>query len=43
MLFKEIIAAYSENHTKPINIRCRIIFFVKADVTYGYHWALNNS
>jgi hypothetical protein len=24
MLFKEIIAAYSENHTKPINTKCSI-------------------
>jgi hypothetical protein len=23
-LFKEIIAVYSENHTKPINIKCSI-------------------
>jgi hypothetical protein len=22
MLFEEIIAAYSENHTKPINTQC---------------------
>jgi hypothetical protein len=24
MLFKEIIAVYSENHTKPINTKCSI-------------------
>jgi hypothetical protein len=24
ILFKEIIAVYSENHTKPINIKCSI-------------------
>jgi hypothetical protein len=23
-LFKEIIAVYSENHTKPINTKCRV-------------------
>jgi hypothetical protein len=24
MLFKKIIAIYTENHTKPINTRCRV-------------------
>jgi hypothetical protein len=30
MLFKEIIAVYSENHAKPINTKCSITD-VKAD------------
>jgi hypothetical protein len=33
MLFKEIIAVYSENHAKPINA-------VKADGSYSYRSAL---
>jgi Cys-tRNA synthase (O-phospho-L-seryl-tRNA:Cys-tRNA synthase) len=35
MLFKEIIAVYSENHTKSININV-VLLIVKADGTYGY-------
>jgi hypothetical protein len=38
MLFKEIIAVYSENHTKPINTKQLLI--VEAGGTYIYHWAL---
>jgi hypothetical protein len=44
MLFKEIIAVYCKNHTKPIdtlfghNIKLAI---VKAGGTYSYHWAVN--
>jgi hypothetical protein len=30
MLFKEIIAVYSENHTKPINTNWQLLLFVKA-------------
>jgi hypothetical protein len=37
-LFKEIIAVYSENHTKPINTECRLI--AKGAGTYRYHLAL---
>jgi hypothetical protein len=36
-LFKEIIAVYSENHTKPINTTWRV---VEAGGTYCYNWAL---
>jgi hypothetical protein len=28
MQFKEIIAVYSENHTKPINALCKPIYIV---------------
>jgi hypothetical protein len=35
MLFKEITAVYSENHTKPINAQ-----FVKMDGNYSYYQAL---
>jgi hypothetical protein len=37
-LFKEIIAICSENHTKPIRTKCRIV--VKAGGVYRYQWAL---
>jgi hypothetical protein len=43
MLFKEIIAVYSENHMKPINALCvqnAELFIVEVDGTYSYHWAL---
>jgi hypothetical protein len=42
MLFKEIIAAYSENHMKPINTLCgqNADLIVEAGGTYSYHWAL---
>jgi hypothetical protein len=36
MLFKEIIAVYSENHTKPINIQIVALLTVKADGLYSY-------
>jgi hypothetical protein len=29
MLFKEIIAVYSENHTEPINIKCKSYLMLK--------------
>jgi hypothetical protein len=37
MLFKEIIAVYSENHAKPINTKCST---VRADGSYSYRSAL---
>jgi hypothetical protein len=43
MLFKEIIAVYSENYIKPINIICgqnAELQIVEASGTYSYHWAL---
>jgi hypothetical protein len=43
MLFKEIIAIYSENHTKLINILCghsAELLTVELVVTYSYHWVL---
>jgi hypothetical protein len=42
-LFKEIIAVYSVNHTKPINTLCGQVtdlLLVKAGGTYTYHYAL---
>jgi hypothetical protein len=39
MLFKKIIAVYSENHTKPINTLCgqsAELLNVKAGGTYTY-------
>jgi hypothetical protein len=41
MLFREIIAVYSENHMKPINTLCgqnAEILIIKAGGTYSYHW-----
>jgi hypothetical protein len=38
MLFKEIIAVYSENHKKPINANA--LLTVKADDSYSYRSAL---
>jgi hypothetical protein len=32
-MVKEIVAVYTDNHTKP---------FVKAGGTYSYHWALKH-
>jgi hypothetical protein len=43
MLLKEIIAVYTENHTKPINILCgqnAEELIIKTGGTHGYHWAL---
>jgi hypothetical protein len=43
MLFREMIAVYSENHTEQINTFCgenSELLIVKADGTYSYHWAL---
>jgi hypothetical protein len=34
--FKEIIAVYTENHTKPTSKNCRVT--VKAGGTYSYRW-----
>jgi hypothetical protein len=45
MLFKEIIAVYSENHMKPINTLCgknAELLIVKEGGTYSYHYALKN-
>jgi hypothetical protein len=42
MLFKEIIAFYSENHKKPTLFGHNAeLFIVKKDGTYSYHSALN--
>jgi hypothetical protein len=38
-LFKEIIAVYSDNHTKPINKNVELLI-VKAAGTCNYHSAL---
>jgi hypothetical protein len=43
MLFKEIIAVYSKNYTKPINTHCGgngESLVVKEGGTYSYHWDL---
>jgi hypothetical protein len=43
MLFTEIIAVYSENHTKHINTPCgqnAVLYIIEASGTYSYHWAL---
>jgi hypothetical protein len=43
MLFREIIAAYSDNRTKPTNTLCEQnaqLHIVKAGGTYNYHWVL---
>jgi hypothetical protein len=40
-LFKEIIAVYSENYTKPI-IQAAALLTVKAGGTYNYLQALND-
>jgi hypothetical protein len=44
MLFREINALYSENHTKPINTLCgQMQLIVKASGTYISHWDLKDS
>jgi hypothetical protein len=40
MLFKEIIALYTENHTRPINKKKSHEMIVEAGGTYSYHGAL---
>jgi hypothetical protein len=45
MLFREIIAVYSENHMKPINTLCgqnEELLVVKAGGAYNYHWFLKH-
>jgi hypothetical protein len=45
MLFKEMIAICSENHTKSINTICRLnaeLVVVKEDGAYGFHLALKD-
>jgi hypothetical protein len=39
MLFKEIIAVYSDIHAKHINKNAELSI-VEAGGTYSYHWAL---
>jgi hypothetical protein len=39
MPFKEVIAVYSDNHTKPIYTE-RNLTTVAVDDTYSYHWGL---
>jgi hypothetical protein len=42
MPFKEIIAVYFENHTKPINKfrgQNAELFIIKAGGAFSYHWA----
>jgi hypothetical protein len=44
LLYKEIIAVYTENHTKHINTLCgqhTELLNVKAGGTYIYHWDLS--
>jgi hypothetical protein len=43
MLFREIIAVFSENYVKPTNMLCgqnTELLIVKARGTYSDHWAL---
>jgi hypothetical protein len=45
MLFREIIAVYSETHTKYINAlfgQNAELLIVKTGGTYGYHWTLKS-
>jgi hypothetical protein len=45
MLFWEITAVYSENHTKPINTLCgqnAKLLNIKAGSMYSYHWVLKS-
>jgi hypothetical protein len=44
MLFKEIIPAYCENHTKPINTlgKQNELLIVKAGGTYSDHWVVHS-
>jgi hypothetical protein len=40
MLFREIIAVYTENYTKPVNVfrdQNAELFIVEAGGTYSYH------
>jgi hypothetical protein len=42
MLFKEIVSASTENHTKPINTLCGLnveLLIIKAGGICSYHWA----
>jgi hypothetical protein len=39
MLFKEVIAVYSENHTKPINTNVALLT-VRVDGSYSYRSVL---
>jgi hypothetical protein len=39
-LFKEIIAVYTENHTKPTKKENEELLNVKAGGAYSYLWAL---
>jgi hypothetical protein len=42
MVFKEIVAVYSKNHTKPVNTfsgREAELPIVKAGGTFNYNWA----
>jgi hypothetical protein len=39
MLFKEVIAVYSENHTKDINAKYRVAGVEAVGACY-YHWPL---
>jgi hypothetical protein len=40
MLFKEVIHIYSENHTKPINTKCRVTDCYAGGKFHSYEWAL---
>jgi hypothetical protein len=40
MLFKEIIAVYSENHAKPINSKNAALVTAKANGSYSYRSGL---
>jgi hypothetical protein len=40
MLFKEVIAVYSENYTRPINTKYRVTDFFKAAGTNTNHLTL---
>jgi hypothetical protein len=41
ILFKEIIAVCSENHTGPVHTKCTVRI-VNAGGTYSYRWVLNS-
>jgi hypothetical protein len=42
MLFREVIAVYSENRMKSMNLcgQNAELSILKSDGTYAYHWAL---
>jgi hypothetical protein len=40
MMFKEIIAVYSENYAKPIRVNTNELLTDKAGGSYSYHSAL---